>query len=194
MSTPSTSLGQTTTGERARVLVVDDDPVYRNLLVALLRRNYEVSVAEDGLSGLQKAKESPPDIAVIDIQMPGLDGLQTVTAIRRESTLSRTRMIMLTADASRDTVLAAVQAGAHDYCIKTAFSRDEFVRKIERMLQWTPIPANGNAGGAQSGSSAAAPHSNHSERPSQTTTAESTMVVTEHLEKADLQEILDAWE
>lgn len=121
--------------DRARVLVIDDDPAYRNLLSAVLRKHYLVSVACDGNAGLQKAKGHPPDIAIVDVQMPVLDGLQTLAAIRKDTMLSGVRVIMLTGDASRETVLAAVHAGADDYLIKTAFSKDEVVRKIERLLQ-----------------------------------------------------------
>lgn len=120
--------------DRARVLVMDDDPAFRNLLSACLRTKYLISVASDGRAGLQKMKEYPPDIAIIDVQMPELDGLQTLTAMRKDPTLSDVWVIMLTADASRETVLAAVQSGADDYLIKTAFSKAELVRKIERLL------------------------------------------------------------
>lgn len=121
--------------DRARVLVMDDDPSFRNLVSAVLRTRYLISVADDGLAGLQKIKESRPDVALIDVQMPGLDGLQTLAAIRKDPTLSHLWAIMLTADASRETVLAAIHAGADDYLIKTAFSKEEVVRKIDRLLE-----------------------------------------------------------
>ncbi len=134
MTTPTPTVSGNVARDRARVLVMDDDPSFRNLLMAVLRRNYIVAVACDGLAGFNKAMEHPPDIAIIDIQMPILDGLQTLAAIRKEPTLAHVGTIMLTADASRETVLAAVQAGANDYVIKTAFSRDDLERKISKLL------------------------------------------------------------
>jgi len=71
--------------------------------------------------------------------MPGWDGLQTLAAFRKEPSLAHVRTIVLTSDASRDTVLAAVQAGANDYMIKTGFSREEFDRKVARLLQRNDI-------------------------------------------------------
>lgn len=144
MNRTITTSAESTSHNRARVLVIDDDASVRSLLVAVLKRNYLVVVANDGLSGFTKAKEYPPDIAVIDIQMPGWDGLQTLAAFRKEPSLTHVRTIVLTSDASRDTVLAAVQAGANDYMIKTAFSREEFDRKIAKLLQRNDIEPKSN--------------------------------------------------
>jgi len=128
--------------DRPRVLVIDDDPLFRNLVVSILRRDFFVSVASDGADGFQKAIEYPPDVAVIDIQMPGWDGLKTLKAFRNNSALSRVGIMILTSDASRDTVLAAIQAGANDYVIKTTFSRVEFLEKLERLrTRAEPRPA-----------------------------------------------------
>ena len=105
----------------ARILVIDDDPLFRNLMVSFLRREYFVSVASDGSEGFYKALEYPPDIAIVDVQMPVWDGLQTLKAFRSHPTLCKTKIIMLTSDASKGTVVAAIQGGANDYIIKTSF-------------------------------------------------------------------------
>ena len=93
----------------ARILVIDDDPLFRNLMVSFLRREYFVSVASDGSEGFYKALEYPPDIAIVDVQMPVWDGLQTLKAFRSHPTLCKTKIIMLTSDASKGTVVAAIQ-------------------------------------------------------------------------------------
>lgn len=193
---------------RARVLVIDDDASVRSLLVAVLKRNYRVIVANDGLSGFTKAKEIVPDVAVIDIQMPGWDGLQTLKAFRQEPSLARVRTIVLTSDASRETVLAAIQAGANDYMIKTAFSREEFDRKISRLLQsdsLSSIAILGNLSLQDRGSPSPTmpegisevprPHqplrtSEHAgEKNSITSSASEPSAIS-----SDLQEVLDSWE
>ena len=73
--------------QRARILVIDDAPMIRNLLVTLLWKDYIVAVASGGAQGFDKALEHPPDIAVIDIQIPGWDGLKTLKAFREDAAL-----------------------------------------------------------------------------------------------------------
>jgi two-component system copper resistance phosphate regulon response regulator CusR len=124
-------------GNHARILVIDDDPLFRSLIVSLLRKNYMVAVASDGLEGYHKALQHPPDIALVDIQMPGWDGLKTLKAFRDHPSLENTKILMLTGDASRETVLAAIQGGANDYVIKTSFSKVEFLEKISRFERRT---------------------------------------------------------
>lgn len=93
-----------------------------------------VSVASGGSEGYHKALEYPPDLVVLDVQMPGWDGLRTLQEFRRRPPLTTVQVLMLTSDASRDTVLAAIHGGANDYLIKTNFSKDEFYRKLQRLL------------------------------------------------------------
>lgn len=119
---------------RARILVIDDDPMFRNLVVSMLRKDFLVSVAASGEEGYEKAKEHRPDIAVIDIQMPGWSGIETLQVFRSDPDLSKTKTMILTGDASKDTVVAAIQSGANDYVIKTCFSKDEFLQKVGRLV------------------------------------------------------------
>lgn len=119
---------------RPRVLVIDDDPLFRSLLTSMLRKEYLVSVACDGAEGYYKALEQPPALAIVDIQMPGWDGLKTLKAFRSHHLLAHVPVMMLTSDSSRQTVMAAIQGGARDYVIKTTLSRDDFLQKVSRQL------------------------------------------------------------
>jgi CheY-like chemotaxis protein len=119
------------------VLIIDDDPLIRTLLVSALRKECLVAVAADGAEGFAKALELKPDVAVIDVNMPGWDGLKTLEAFRGHATLREIRIIMLTADASKQTVMAAVRAGANDYLIKTSFSKADFYRKLNQQVPGT---------------------------------------------------------
>ncbi len=196
-STPSAAAES---AARVHILVIDDDPSIRSLLVGVLSRNYTVSVASDGQSGFQQAKIHPPDIAVIDIQMPGWDGLQTLTEFRKDPQLSGVATIILTADASRDTVLAAIQAGADDYVIKTAFSREDFERKIRRLLQRQAVsrkPAESNAAGVEETHhiiGPSTPESNPELPVAKSSPGGAPQASAAPSDLANLQEMLDAWE
>ena len=124
---------------RRQILVVDDDPLFRSLMVSVLRHDFAVTVASDGADGFYRALDHVPDAAVLDIQMPGWDGIKTLKAFRSHPSLARVKVIVLTSDASRETVLAAIQAGADDYIIKTAFSRDDFRQKLDNLLLGSPL-------------------------------------------------------
>lgn len=119
---------------RPRILIIDDDPLFRSLVVSVLRSDFVVAVAADGEEGYYKALEHAPDLAVVDVQMPGWDGLRTLKTFRSQPSLANVPVVMLTSDASKDTVLAAIQAGANDYVIKVSFSKEEFLSKLNRLL------------------------------------------------------------
>lgn len=126
---------------RSRILVIEDDPMFRNLVVSILRKDYLVAVAGDGKSGYEKALTHRPDLIIIDHQMPVWDGLTTLKKFHEHSIFGDTKFVMLTADASKDTVMSAIQAGTDDYIIKTTFSRDIFAAKIGRLLAPTLVKA-----------------------------------------------------
>jgi len=151
---PSTSLNHGSATARPRVIVIDDDPLFRNLITSVLRKDFFVSVASEGSEGYYKAIEHTPDLAVIDVQMPGWDGLKTLKAFRAHQQLSQVLIVMLTADTSRETVMAAIQGGAHDYVIKTKFSREEFLGKLNRLLSYR---VSGSTGDPQLDGSSTAP-------------------------------------
>ena len=102
-----------------RVVVVDDHQIVRDGLVALLGALDGVEVvgsAADGREALHVAAEAAPDVVVMDIQMPGLDGIEATRFIT--SRQPATRVVMLTMNEDDDTVLAAVRAGASGYLLK----------------------------------------------------------------------------
>nr|WP_231116075.1 response regulator transcription factor [Motilibacter rhizosphaerae] len=117
----------------ARLLVVDDEPNIRELLSASLRfAGFEVEVAADGATALQMARSAPPDLLVLDVMMPGLDGL---TVLRRLRELGvETPVLLLTArDATEDKV-AGLNVGADDYITKP-FSLEEVIARIRAVLR-----------------------------------------------------------
>ena len=107
----------------ARVLVVDDEEDIRASLGSLLRLlGYQVDTAATGEQALQMIRETPYDVAVLDIRLPGIDGV----AVMRAAVDIRPEMaaILLTGHASLESAIAAVQAGASNYLRKPASARD----------------------------------------------------------------------
>lgn len=115
-----------------RLLVVDDDANLRAALMYSLRQEgFDVLTAEDGLTGLEAFRREEPDLVVLDVMMPNLDGLEVCRRIRKESDVP---ILMLTA---RDTELDKVvglEIGADDYLAKP-FSMREFVARARAMLR-----------------------------------------------------------
>lgn len=124
-----------------RILVIDDDPLFRSLLSSVLRKEYVVEVAKDGAEGFEKAIISPPDAAIIDVNMPGWDGMRTLEAFRNHHATARCPVVMLTGDSSQETVITATKLGAAGYVVKTCFGREELLRTLDRALRSRSLAA-----------------------------------------------------
>ncbi|MGZ5291804.1 MAG: response regulator transcription factor [Actinomycetota bacterium] len=118
-----------------KILVVDDEPAVRDALERALRANgYAVSTAVDGRDGLERAAIETPDLIVLDILMPRLDGLEACRELRAAG--DRTPVLMLTArDAVGDRV-EGLDAGADDYLVKP-FALEELLARIRALLRRT---------------------------------------------------------
>jgi two-component system, OmpR family, response regulator MprA len=123
----------TGSGSRDRVLVVDDDPPLRRMLARTLSaEGYDVSVAADGGTALIEAERSAPDVIVLDVAMPVLDGLAVCRRLRGKGL--PTPILMLTArDAVPDRV-AGLEAGADDYLVKP-FAVQELIARLRALTR-----------------------------------------------------------
>jgi len=118
----------------ARVLVVDDDPDIRRLLGELLgRAGYAVHEAADGRAGLREVHSWRPDLVILDVNMPELDGFATLERIRD---LSEVPVLMLTARGEELERVRGLQAGADDYVVKP-FGRQELTARVQALLRRT---------------------------------------------------------
>src|SRR5512147_1347217 len=115
-----------------KILIVDDEPSILNLITAYLRpEGYEVYTASDGPLGLQAARAYKPDLVVLDIMLPGIDGLELLTRLRRESDVY---VILLTAKTEEVDKIVGLSVGADDYVTKP-FSPRELVARIKAALR-----------------------------------------------------------
>lgn len=114
------------------ILLVDDEAVLTtSLSFTLQQQGYRVSTATDGISALRLVKEHDPDLVVLDLMLPGLDGLKVCRQIRGFSQLP---VIMLTARGQEDDKVTGLRSGADDYVTKP-FSSRELVARIEAVLR-----------------------------------------------------------
>ncbi len=124
----------------AKILVVDDEPSILKLVSAYLApEGYEVHTAADGASGLKAARAFKPDLVILDVMLPGMDGVEMLSRLRRESTAY---VIMLTARTEETDKIVGLSVGADDYVTKP-FSPRELVARVKaalRRLQASPRP------------------------------------------------------
>jgi two-component system, OmpR family, response regulator len=117
----------------ARILVVDDEPSIVDLLREALRyAGFEVTSADNGFDAVRLAREQRPDLLVLDVMMPGYDGLDVVRRLRSEG--DRVPVLFLTARAASQDAIAGLTVGADDYVTKP-FSLGELVARIRAVLR-----------------------------------------------------------
>jgi two-component system response regulator MprA len=119
------------------VLVVDDEPAVRTSLDRALRMaGYDVALAPDGSAALSSLASSPVDAVVLDVAMPGVDGLEVCRRMRSEG--DRTAVLMLTARDAVDDRVAGLDAGADDYLVKP-FALRELQARLRALLRRTEV-------------------------------------------------------
>jgi two-component system, OmpR family, alkaline phosphatase synthesis response regulator PhoP len=115
-----------------KILVIDDEPSIINLVSAYLKpEGYEVYTAADGNTGLKAARAFKPDLIILDLMLPGIDGIELLTRLRRESDVY---VIMLTARTDETDKIVGLSVGADDYVTKP-FSPRELTARVKAALR-----------------------------------------------------------
>src|ERR687884_1163040 len=131
-SSPDVQLRGTPSGGM-RVLVVDDEPAVREILERILRvEGFEVALANDGREAVRSQAAAPADAVLLDVLMPGLDGLEVCRRLR--DTGDRTPVLMLTARDAVDDRVAGLEAGADDYLVKP-FALKELKARLRALMR-----------------------------------------------------------
>lgn len=119
----------------SKILVVEDDKFLRELIVSkLAKEGYDVSVAVDGEEGVQKIKEEKPDLILLDLILPGIDGFEVLSQTKSDPTVSAIPIIILSNLGQREDVERGLALGANDYLIKAHFTPSEIVAKLKGLL------------------------------------------------------------
>jgi two-component system, OmpR family, alkaline phosphatase synthesis response regulator PhoP len=115
-----------------KILVIDDEPSITNLVSSYLKKEgYEVYTASDGESGLKSARAFKPDLIILDVMLPGMDGIELLSRLRRESDVY---VVMLTARTEETDKIVGLTVGADDYVTKP-FSPRELTARVKAALR-----------------------------------------------------------
>ena len=120
--------------KQKRILLAEDDPAISRLLVETLGGEYEVLWARDGREALTLARHTPPDLLLLDVMMPGMDGLRASRLIRGVEGLNRVPIIFLTANDEPHDIISGIQHGARHYITKP-FRLAHLCQKIKNALK-----------------------------------------------------------
>lgn len=123
-----------------RVLVVDDDePIRRMVALAFELEGYDVAVASDGIEAIVQAEAFHPDVMVLDIMMPRMDGLTVLGHLRKQPGTAGVRVLLLSAKAESTDITIGRRAGASDYVTKP-FETDDLLDRARAVME-RPVPA-----------------------------------------------------
>lgn len=118
------------------ILIVEDDKFLRELISQkLLKEGYKVSEAVDGEEGIKKVKEEKPDLVLLDLILPGIDGFEVLSKMKEDTALAQIPVIILSNLGQKDDVERGLKLGAVDYLIKAHFTPGEIIDKIKTALK-----------------------------------------------------------
>ncbi|HVM66962.1 MAG TPA: response regulator [Acidimicrobiales bacterium] len=119
------------------ILVVDDDPVIQNLLALNFEmEGYSVATANDGAEALDSIAARPPDVVVLDVMMPKVDGIEVVRRMKADATTAAVPVLLLSARAQAKDVTAGLEAGADAYMTKP-FDPADLLERVASLLKGT---------------------------------------------------------
>ncbi|MBZ0277115.1 MAG: response regulator transcription factor [Anaerolineae bacterium] len=119
----------------AKVLIIEDEQILANNLADKLRgEGFNVIISGDGEDGLEKARSERPDLIVLDIMLPGLDGLSLCRIVRRDTSTAHIPIIMLTARGTEVDKIVGLESGAEDYVVKPV-ALGEFLARVRAVLR-----------------------------------------------------------
>ncbi|HOK00607.1 MAG TPA: response regulator [Candidatus Pacearchaeota archaeon] len=118
-----------------KVLIVEDDKFLRELMAQkLIKEDYDVVEAIDGEDGLSKAKETKPDLILLDLILPGIDGFEVLAKLKEDVSVSEIPVVILSNLGQREDIERGLKLGAVDFLIKAHFTPQEIVNKVKEII------------------------------------------------------------
>jgi len=119
-----------------KILIIEDDKFVRDLITKLLtQEGFEISIAVDGKEGIKKLEEESPDLVLLDLLLPGIDGFEILTKRKTDSKLLKIPVIILSNLGQKEEIEKGLELGAVNYLIKAHFSPREIVNKIKKVFE-----------------------------------------------------------
>ena len=118
-----------------KILVVEDDKFVRELIVQKLTEEFEVSSVKDGEEGVKKTESEKPDLILLDLILPGIDGFEVLSRIRKNPLTEKIPVIILSNLGEKVDVDRGIKLGANDYLIKAHFTPKEIVEKVRSIFK-----------------------------------------------------------
>jgi len=118
-----------------KILIVEDDKFLRELIARkVINEGFDVSEAIDGEEGIKKIKEEKPDMVLLDLILPGIDGFEVLARMKEDSALSSIPVIIFSNLGQKEDIEKGLKLGAIDYLIKAHFTPGEIIEKIKANL------------------------------------------------------------
>lgn len=128
-----------------KIIIIEDEPDISGLVVHYLaQEGYKVNTCADGIEGLRRVKADRSDLLILDLMLPGLDGIEICKRLRTDPTTSNLPILMLTAKGEESDKIVGLELGADDYLTKP-FSPKELVARVKALLRRTTQPENPTA-------------------------------------------------
>ena len=119
-----------------KILIIEDDKFLRELIgQKLLKEGYDIVEAVDGEKGIKTIKDEKPDLVLLDLILPGMDGFEVLTKIKEDAGIADIRVIILSNLGQKDDIEKGLKMGAVDYLIKAHFTPGEIIDKIKVVLE-----------------------------------------------------------
>lgn len=119
-----------------KILIVEDDKFLRDLISQkLLKESFDIAQAVDGEDGIKKIKEEHPDLILLDLILPGIDGFEVLTQMKADPSLVSIPVIILSNLGQKEDIEKGLKLGANDFLIKAHFTPGEIIEKIKNVLK-----------------------------------------------------------
>lgn len=123
------------TQKNYKILIIDDDPFIVDMYVLKFKeQGFQIDIAKNGKDGLQKIGEYKPDVVLLDIVMPGMDGFEVLSTLAQQGISPRPKIVLLTNLGQKEDVERGKKLGADDYIIKAHFTPTEVVERVRAIL------------------------------------------------------------